>query len=114
MTTRKDVLYRELQQKAELAQEGITFDPRIFEGLEVGGALQEQVHCLFEYDTDTHVGLELPPYLVLPNGLVTIFNYTRRSSNRLERDGGRFFVVRRDGEAIPVELARRPGYYAKK
>src|SRR6266540_444075 len=24
--------------------------------------IQEQVHCLFEYDTDTHVGLDLPPY----------------------------------------------------
>jgi len=114
MACHEDVLYRELQLKAELAQEGITFDPRIFEGLDVGGAIQEQVHCLFEYDTDTHVGLDLPPYLVLPNGLVTLFNYTRRSANRLERDGSRLFVVRRDGEAVPVELAKRPRYYAKK
>src|SRR5512133_2952250 len=101
MATNKDALYRELQQKAEISQEGINFDPRIFEGLDVGGQVQEQVHCLFEYDTDTHVGLDLPPFLVLPNGLTTLFNYTRRSTNQLERDGAQFYVTRRGGEQIP-------------
>jgi hypothetical protein len=114
MATHKDVLYRELRQKAELTQEGINFDPRIFEGLDVGGRVQEQVHCLFEYDTDTHVGLELPPFLVLPNGLTTLFNYTKRSTNQLERDGAQFYVARRCGERIPVEFAKRPAYYGKK
>lgn len=114
MASHKELLYRELELKAELAQEGVTFDPRIFQGLDVGGARQEQVHCLFEYDTDTHVGLELPPFLVLPHGLVTIFNYTRRSTNRLEREGSQLYVARRDGMSVPVELAERPGYYAKK
>jgi hypothetical protein len=113
MSKLKEAQYRELELKAHLSQEGITFDPKIFEDLDVGREHQEQVHCLFEYDTDTHVGLDLPPYLVLPHGLVAIFNYNRRSANRLERDGKRFFVVRRDGEAIPVEFTKRPGYYAR-
>ncbi|HSN16023.1 MAG TPA: radical SAM protein, partial [Anaeromyxobacteraceae bacterium] len=106
--------YRELELKAQIGQEGITFDPAIFRDLEVGGEHQEQVHCLFEYDTDTHVGLELPPYLVLPNGLVTLFNSTRRSSNRLVREGSQFAVRRANGDEIPVTFAKRPGYYAKK
>ncbi|BDG02385.1 radical SAM protein [Anaeromyxobacter oryzae] len=111
MSSLKEAQYRELELKAHVSQEGITFDPAIFDHADVGGEHQEQVHCLFEYDTDTHVGLELPPYLVLPHGLVALFNYNRRSPNRLERDGKRFFLVRRDGEAIPVEFAKRPRYY---
>jgi hypothetical protein len=114
MTNLKEQLYAELQLKAELAQEGVNFDPRVFTELDIGGQHQEQVHCLFEYDNDTHVGLDLPPNIVLPNGLVTLFNYTKRSSNRIEHDGHRFFVVRRDGESIPIGFTKRPKYYDKK
>ncbi len=114
MSNLKERLYAELQLKAELTQEGVNFDPQIFADLEVGGRHQEQVHCLFEYDNDTHVGLELPPYLVLPNGLIALFNYTKKSSNRLERNGQNFFVVRRDGQSIPIEFTKRPAYYDKK
>ena len=114
MSTIKERLYEELSLKAHLAQEGITFDPAIFRHLAVGSVYQEQVHCLFEYDTDTHVNLELPPTIILPNGLLTLFNYTRKSSNRLEHDGKQFFVVRRDGSSIPVDFVKRPRYYSKK
>lgn len=107
-------LYDELQLKAEIGQEGITFDPQIFTALAVGKDHQEQVHCLFEYDTDTHEGIDLPPYIVLPHGLITLFNYTKRSPNRLETDGKQFFVVRRDGQAIPISFTKRPAYYDKK
>ncbi|MGC3997706.1 MAG: radical SAM protein [Anaeromyxobacter sp.] len=114
MSTLKERQYQELEQKAHLSQEGVTFDPAVFQHLPVGSELQEQVHTLFEYDTDTHVGLELPPYLVLPHGLTAIFNYNRRSPNRLERDGKRFYLVRRDGDAVPLDFVRRPAYYGRK
>src|SRR5512136_3096787 len=110
MSVCKEKLYRELELKAEISQEGINFDPAIFKGLDVGGGHQEQVHCLFEYDTDTHVGLELPPYFVLPNGLVALFNYWRKSQNRLVREGNQFAIRRASGEEIPVTFAKRPGY----
>jgi hypothetical protein len=110
----KEELYEELDLKAEIAQEGITFDPRVFAGLGVGKELQEQVHCLFEYDTDTHEGVELPPLIVLPHGLVTLFNYTKRSVNRLESDGKKIFLIRPNKDALPVSFIKRPKYYSKK
>jgi hypothetical protein len=114
MSTLKEKLYAELDLKAQISQEGINFHPDIFRHLAVGTDYQEQVHTLFEYDTDTHVGLDLPPFIVLPHGLVALFNYTRKSANTLDFDGRRFYIQRRNGDAIPVDFVQRPRYYAKK
>jgi hypothetical protein len=113
MSTLKERLYEELALKAAISQEGVTFDPAVLRHLDLGGAAQENVNCLFSYSREVHAGLDIPPYFILPNGLISLFNYDRRSPNRLEHDGRSFFVVRRDGNAIPVTFGKRPGYYDK-
>jgi hypothetical protein len=111
MPTLKERLYAELALKAELVQEGVTFDPAVLRHLDLGGAAQENVNCLFSYSREVHAGLDIPPFIRLPLGLVTLFNYDRRSPNRLEHDGRRFHIVRRNGDAVPVSFGERPGYY---
>lgn len=113
MPTLKERLYQELAQKAAIAQEGVSFDPAVLRHLDLGGASQENVNCLFTYSRDLHPGLEVPPYFILPHGLIAQFNVDSRSSNRLEHDGQHYFLVRRDGEAIPVTFGERPKYYDK-
>jgi len=108
MSNLKQRLYDELLLKAEIGQEGVNFDPSVFANLKIGSEHQEQVHCLFEYDTDTHEDFELPPYIVLPLGLITLFNYTKRSPNRIESDGKAFYIVRRDGTSFPISFTKRP------
>jgi len=114
MSNLKQRLYDELLLKAEIGQEGVNFDPSVFANLKIGSEHQEQVHCLFEYDTDTHEDFELPPYIVLPLGLITLFNYTKRSPNRIESDGKAFYIVRRDGTSFPISFTKRPSYYQQK
>ena len=114
MSTLKETLYDELRIKAELSQEGVTFDPAILQQLEVGRARQEQIHCLFNTNRESDTNISLPSYFTLPHGLITAFLHDRKAPNRLETDGKEFFVVRQNGEAIPISLGERPAYYAEK
>jgi hypothetical protein len=114
MTDLKEALYDELRVKAELSQEGITFDRALLGQLDLGRQRQEQIQCLFNYNREADATLDLPPYLVLPHGLIAQFLYDRKAPNRLESDGKGLFVVRQDGTSLPVTLGRRPDYYQKK
>lgn len=111
MSDLKTRLYDELALKAAIAQEGVAFDPAVLRHLALGEQTQESVNCLFSYSRDVHPELTVPAFIVLPHGLVAQFNVDRRSPNRLEHDGRGFYVVRRDGRAIPVTFPQRPAYY---
>jgi hypothetical protein len=113
MSTLKEKLYDELQLKADIGVEGITFDRKILEQLSLGGKRQEQVQCLFNYNREVDAKLDLPPFLHLPHGLTTIFLYDKKAPNRLTFDSTGFYVVRQNGDAIPVSFSERPGYYDK-
>ena len=102
MSTLKARLYQELAQKTAIAQEGVSFDPTVLRHLDLGGAAQENINCLFTYSRDIHPDLDVPPYFILPHGLITQFNVDQKSPNRLEHDGRDFYLTRRDGESIPV------------
>ena len=114
MSTLKETLYDELRLKAEISQEGVTVDPRILQKLDLGGQRQEQIQCLFNYNRESDASLALPPYLILPNGLISLFLYDRKAPNRLDTDGKDFFLVRQNGDAVPVKFGERPKYYDKK
>ena len=113
MSTLKTRLYKELAQKTAIAQEGVSFDPTVLRHLDLGGAAQENINCLFTYSRDIHPDLDVPPYFILPHGLITQFNVDQKSPNRLEHDGRGFYLTRRDGESIPVAFGERPSYYDK-
>jgi len=114
MSTLKETLYDELRIKAEISQEGVTFDRAILQQLDLGGQRQEQIQCLFNYNRESDASINLPPYFILPNGLIAQFLYDRKAPNRLETDGKEFFLVRQNGDALPVKFGTRPGYYTKK
>lgn len=113
MSTLKEKLYAELLLKMEIAQEGITFDKKILEQIGLGGKRQEQVQCLFNYNREADASLDLPPFMVLPHGLTTFFLYDRKAPNRLTFDSKGYYVVRQNGDAVPVQFTERPRYYDK-
>ena len=79
MSDLKKRLYKEFELKMEIGCEGVSFNPEIFKHLDLAGEYQEQVHNLFERDIDVHVGIDLPPFLLLPNGLTVSFKADRKS-----------------------------------
>jgi hypothetical protein len=113
MSNLKERLYEELETKAFVSSEGVTFDPEIFKHLHLGSEHLEQVHTLFETDTDTHEDFDLPPCFILPNGLYVGFNYNRKAPHRIEYDGRQFFLLRKGRNAQPITFLKRPAYYAR-
>jgi hypothetical protein len=113
MSSLVDRLYHELELKAHISQEGVSFDPAVFRHLDLGATAQENVNCLFSYSRGVSPTLELPPFVILPHGLVALFFHDRNSTNRLEFEDGRFQIRRFDGEVVPVSFGKRPAYYAK-
>lgn len=114
MSLLKDKLYKEFELKMQITCEGVSFRPEIFEQLDLGGEYQEQVHNLFERDIDVHIGVDLPPFLLLPNGLIASFKADKRSPLSLEYSDGRFYVVKDGNELTTVDFEKRPNYYQKK
>jgi hypothetical protein len=110
----KERLYKEFELRVLITCEGVSFRPEIFNHLDLGGAYQEQVHNLFERDIDVHVGLDLPPFLLLPNGLSAGFKADKNSTLTLEYSNGRFFIVKNGNELTTVDFHKRAGYYKKK
>jgi len=114
MSSLKDKLYKEFDLKMLISSEGVSFNPEVFQHLDLGGAYQEQVHTLFELDIDTHVGLELPPAFILPHGLIAGFKADKRSPYKVEFYSGKFFITLNGNEITEVDFVKRPGYYSKK
>jgi len=114
MSNLKEILYKEFDLKMLIGNEGVSFRPEVLRNLDLGGEYQEQVHTLFEMDIDTHVGVELPPVLVLPHGLLASFKADRRSPYSIEHENGKFYVVYKGNEVTQVDFLKRPKYYGLK
>jgi len=114
MSNINDILYKEFETKMRISCEGVSFRPEIFNHLDLGGEYQEQVHNLFERDIDTHVGIELPPFLVLPHEIIAGFKADRRSPYSIEYENGKYYIVYEGNELTQVEFLKRPGYYSLK
>ncbi|MBK1715780.1 radical SAM protein [Rubrivivax gelatinosus] len=113
MSTLKERLYDEWALKAELTQDGVGVHPEVLRRIALGSAAQENVNCLFSYNRELAAEIDVPPYFILPHGLIALFHVDRRANWRLEHDGRGFYVVDRDGRAVPVRFPERPGYYAR-
>jgi len=114
MSDLKEKLYSEFELKMLISCEGVSFNKNVFKNLDLGGEYQEQVHTLFELDIDTHVGLDLPPKFILPNGILADFKADSRSDYRVEYENGQFYIVHKGNEVTRVDFLKRPKYYAKK
>ncbi|NTW84277.1 MAG: nitrogen fixation protein NifB, partial [Chlorobiaceae bacterium] len=96
MSTLKERLYRELELKVITGVEGLNFDPRIFRNLELGSRYQEEVHCLFEGDHESHVGFLFPSGFLSPHGLVYALKWDRRSPYSIRYEDGVYLLTHRD------------------
>lgn len=114
MNKLKEQLYKEIDLKAALQSQGVSFRPEVFKNLDLGRTYQEQVHTLFEYDTDTHTDYDLPPYLILPSGIRVLFNANRKSPYSIEFDGKSFYLLHKGHEVTSLDFLKRPKYYGLK
>ncbi|MDF2924035.1 MAG: synthase subunit 2 [Paenibacillaceae bacterium] len=110
----KDKLLKELQLKNEIGIAGVNADPAIFENLDLGGKYQEQVHALFEFDHETHVGIEFPTGFLSPSGFRIAYNWDRRSPYKIELENGRYYLTHKGHELFPIDFYERPDYYSQK
>ncbi len=113
MSTLKETLYRELELKIITGVEGINFDPRIFQHLDLGGRFQEEVHCLFEADHETHVGIKFPVGFYSPHGLTYFLKWDRRSPYTFIYEKGTYYLADNGKVIFPIEFIERPRYYSQ-
>lgn len=115
MSDLKEKLYQELELKVHAGVEGLNFDPRIFQHLDIGGKYQEEIHCLFEMDHESHVGTQFPVGFSSPLGLTFGVRWNRNSPYSLEYSGGRYHLTHKGHELFTVdEFIKRPKYYGLK
>jgi hypothetical protein len=109
----KDNLWRELALKAELGINGVAISPEALESIQPGIKAQEQVHCLFEMDFETHT-VELPSNFLLPHGLSMPFRWNPHSNYKIDLVGGRTAIVHKDEVLSDVQFQPRPNFYGLK
>jgi hypothetical protein len=114
MSNIKDALYSELELKIITAVEGISFDHRIFQHFDIGGRYQEEVHCLFELDHESHVGIQHPAGFYSPSGFAFILKWDRRSRYSLIKENGAIYLAHKGEVIFPIEFGARPKYYGLK
>ncbi|NMW18495.1 MAG: nitrogen fixation protein NifB [Chlorobiaceae bacterium] len=114
MSNLKETLYKELELKIITGVDGISFDPHIFKHLDLGGRFQEEVHCLFEGDHETHVGIQFPAGFYSPHGLTYVLKWDRRSPYSFIYESGTYYLAHQGKVIFPIEFIERPAYYGQK
>ena len=114
MSNLKETLYKELELKIITGVDGISFDPHIFKHLDLGGRFQEEVHCLFEGDHETHVGIQFPAGFYSPHGLTYVLKWDRRSPYSFIYESGTYYLAHQGKIIFPIEFIGRPAYYGQK
>lgn len=110
----KSQLYKELEIKIEVSAYGVNVNPQIFRHIDLGGKYQEEIHALFEYDHEPHVGIEFPCGFESPGGLVLPFNWNRTSNYSLEFEDGVYYLAKNGKYLFDVKFEFRPKYYSLK
>ena len=114
MSNLKETLYRELELKIATSVYGISFDPHIFQYLDLGGRYQEELHYCFEMAYETHVGIKFPTGFLSPHGLTYNLKWDRRSPYSFINENGTFYLAHQGCIIFPVEFLDRPNYYSQK
>lgn len=108
----KQKLWQELALKAELITDGVNITREVLDKILPGVKIQEQVHCLFEMDFETH-DFELPSGFDLPFGLSVPFRWNPASAHTVILDGDRTILVKNGHVVSEVHFHKRPEYYDK-
>ncbi|HEY3491213.1 MAG TPA: radical SAM protein [Candidatus Deferrimicrobiaceae bacterium] len=109
----KDLLWKELELKLDLGMNGVAVTKEALAKIQPGTVAQEQVHCLFEYDFDTH-DFTLPSGFNLPLGLSVPFRWNRDAAHTVTVDGERVILVKKGNEIAEIDFHPRPAFYGKK
>lgn len=107
-------LYKELELKNNIGNDGVSFDFSIFKDLDLGGAYQEQIHSQSEGDHETHVGVDFPCGYSTPGGFRLGFKWDRKSKYKIETHNGKYFITHKGNEVFPITFHQRPKYYNKR
>jgi hypothetical protein len=113
VTELKETLWRELALKAELGINGVAITREALEHVQPGVKAQEQVHCLFEMDFETH-DVELPSHFYLPLGLGVPFRWNPKSIHRIDLLGDRTVLISGNEVVAEVRFRERPRFYGDK
>lgn len=110
----KERLYKEIDLKAKIGFEGISFDHKIFKHLDLGGEYLEQIHVLFEYNKELHLTYDLPVAFEFPSGISVMFRAAKNSQYHLEYIDEEYILFDNDEKLFKVEFTKRPKYYSQK
>jgi len=104
-------LLRELKLELALQIHGIAVDPEELLKFQVGSAVTEQRHLLFDMNRKHQAEFALPEAFFLPHGLYTLFRWDPDSRYQLRAVEGRP-VIFRDGEPVTeIAFYRRPALH---
>ncbi|MCD7865940.1 MAG: nitrogen fixation protein NifB [Clostridiales bacterium] len=110
----KEQLKEELRLKNRILVEGINVNPEIFQHLDLGNTIQEQVNAMFAVDHHAHRGINFPSCMLFPHGFRVGFRWEKASPFELMYEDGRY-ILKENGKVVNenVVFEKRPGYYAE-
>ncbi|APM39222.1 radical SAM protein [Clostridium kluyveri] len=111
MSNIKEQLHRELAIKNASMVEGIKVSPEIFKHLDFNRKYQKQIHTLFEYDHEPHVGIEFPTGFSTPGGLKVGFRWDNNSRYEIKYENDKYYLTENQNEIFPIEFLSHPKYY---
>lgn len=111
--SKKDDLYKELEYKIRIEQEGINVLAKDFENLALGTEYLEKVHIDPEKLTSFKPGTLLPACIYTPHGLSFGFDWNGKSPFTIKEEDGVFYLKERGVNIFPLSFKKRPKFYSE-
>ena len=109
----KDELYKELELKLRIEQEGINGLPKDFKNLPLGTVYQEKVHQDPEKVTNLEPGTLLPSCIFTPHGLAFGFHWNGKSPFTVQEEDGNFFLAEGEKRIFKLDFQKRAKFYSE-
>ena len=109
----KDELYKELELKLRIEQEGINVLPKDFRNLPLGTVYQEKVHQDPEKVTNLEPGTLLPSCIFTPHGLAFGFHWNGKSPFTVQEEDGNFFLAEGGKRIFKLDFQKRAKFYSE-
>jgi hypothetical protein len=108
----KEKLYKQLRDRHKILSVGLNADITIFENLDLGRTVKEQINALFASDHETHVGIDVPTGFTVDNGLHFGFIWDTSSPYFIKVVDGKFGIYEKDNLLYEIiKFDKRPEYY---
>lgn len=107
----KDELYKELELKIRIEQEGVNVLPKDFKNLALGTKYLERVYIDPEKLTKFIPGTLLPAYVFTPHHLSVHFRWEGKSPFGVAEEDGHFFLTENGSRIFELTFPERPKFY---